>query len=72
MITPDHLQNRQTVTVDDDARVPERLTCASCGEAFVFDSGEHQFSAVLGFVPPRHCRPCRAERRRLSQKGHPR
>lgn len=71
MITPDHLQNRQTVAAphDDGARAPDTRTCASCGEAFVFGPGEQTFYAFLGFVPPRHCRHCRAERRRTSQKG---
>ena len=39
------------------------LTCADCGQEFVFTASEQQFYADRGFSDPRRCRSCRAARK---------
>ncbi|CAN5751426.1 zinc-ribbon domain containing protein [soil metagenome] len=39
------------------------LTCADCGQEFVFTSSEQQFYTDRGFSDPRRCRNCRAARK---------
>ena len=39
------------------------LTCADCGQEFVFTASEQQFYADRGFSDPRRCRNCRAQRK---------
>ena len=43
------------------------ITCADCGQEFVFTASEQQFYADRGFSDPRRCRSCRAQRK--SQMG---
>jgi CxxC-x17-CxxC domain-containing protein len=47
--------------------VDRTLTCADCGQEFVFTASEQQFYADRGFSDPRRCRSCRAARK--SQMG---
>ena len=47
--------------------VDRTLTCADCGQEFVFTASEQQFYADRGFSDPRRCRSCRAQRK--SQMG---
>jgi len=39
------------------------LTCADCGQEFVFSASEQQFYADRGFSDPRRCRSCRSARK---------
>jgi CxxC-x17-CxxC domain-containing protein len=39
------------------------LTCADCGQEFVFTASEQQFYADRGFSDPRRCRNCRSARK---------
>ncbi len=39
------------------------LTCADCGQEFVFTASEQQFYTDRGFSDPRRCRNCRAARK---------
>ena len=39
------------------------LTCADCGQEFVFTASEQQFYSDRGFSDPRRCRSCRAARK---------
>jgi CxxC-x17-CxxC domain-containing protein len=39
------------------------LTCADCGQEFVFTASEQQFYTDRGFSDPRRCRNCRAQRK---------
>jgi CxxC-x17-CxxC domain-containing protein len=39
------------------------LTCADCGQEFVFTSSEQQFYADRQFSEPRRCPSCRAARK---------
>jgi len=39
------------------------LTCADCGQEFVFTASEQQFYTDRGFSDPRRCRSCRAARK---------
>ncbi len=39
------------------------LTCADCGQEFVFTASEQQFYSDRGFSDPRRCRSCRAQRK---------
>ena len=41
------------------------LTCADCGDAFVFDAGEQKFFRERGFTDPKRCPNCRK-----SARGH--
>lgn len=43
--------------------VDRTLTCADCGQEFVFTASEQQFYADRGFSDPRRCRSCRAQRK---------
>lgn len=43
------------------------LTCADCGQQFVFSESEQQFFADRGFSEPRRCSSCRAARK--AQQG---
>ena len=43
------------------------LTCADCGQPFVFTASEQQFYAERGFTEPRRCPSCRAARK--AQRG---
>ena len=36
------------------------LTCADCGQQFVFTASEQDFYAQRGFSEPRRCASCRA------------
>jgi CxxC-x17-CxxC domain-containing protein len=39
------------------------LTCADCGQQFVFTASEQDFYAQRGFTEPRRCGSCRASRK---------
>jgi CxxC-x17-CxxC domain-containing protein len=39
------------------------LTCADCGQEFVFSASEQQFYADRGFSDPRRCSNCRQTRK---------
>jgi CxxC-x17-CxxC domain-containing protein len=40
------------------------LTCADCGQPFVFTAGEQEFFAQKGFQnPPKRCKACKATKR---------
>jgi CxxC-x17-CxxC domain-containing protein len=39
------------------------LTCADCGQEFVFSASEQQFYTDRGFSDPRRCATCRANRK---------
>ena len=39
------------------------LTCADCGQEFVFTASEQDFYAQRGFTEPRRCGSCRASRK---------
>ena len=39
------------------------LTCADCGQEFVFTASEQDFYAQRGFTEPRCCASCRASRK---------
>ena len=43
------------------------MTCADCGQEFVFSASEQQFYADRGFSDPRRCTSCRAQRK--AQRG---
>jgi CxxC-x17-CxxC domain-containing protein len=43
--------------------VDRTLTCADCGQEFVFTASEQQFYADRGFSDPRRCRSCRSARK---------
>jgi CxxC-x17-CxxC domain-containing protein len=45
------------------------LTCADCGEEFVFTASEQEFYADRQFSEPRRCASCRAARK-LSRGGN--
>ena len=45
------------------------LTCADCGQEFVFTASEQQFYADRGFSDPRRCRSCRAQRKAQMSSG---
>ena len=39
------------------------MTCADCGQEFIFSASEQQFYADRGFSDPRRCPTCRAQRK---------
>lgn len=39
----------------------KNLTCAECGEEFLFSADEQQFYMEKGFTEPKRCKPCRAK-----------
>jgi len=39
------------------------LTCADCGQEFVFSAREQEFYATRQFTEPRRCGSCRASRK---------
>jgi len=41
----------------------QEITCADCGNAFVFTAQEQEFFAEKGFSAPKRCRTCRANRK---------
>jgi CxxC-x17-CxxC domain-containing protein len=41
----------------------KNLTCADCGQTYVFTSSEQDFYAQRGFTEPRRCPSCRASRK---------
>ena len=41
----------------------KNLTCADCGQEFVFTASEQDFYAQRGFTDPRRCPSCRASRK---------
>ena len=43
--------------------VDRTLTCADCGQEFVFTASEQQFYSDRGFSDPRRCRSCRSARK---------
>jgi CxxC-x17-CxxC domain-containing protein len=49
----------------------KNLTCADCGQEFVFTASEQDFYAQRGFTEPRRCASCRASRKaaRSSENG---
>ena len=36
-----------------------RLTCADCGEGYVWSASEQEFYKAKGYEPPKRCKPCR-------------
>lgn len=45
------------------------LTCADCGQEFVFSASDQEFYAGRGFSDPRRCPSCRASRRAARSEG---
>jgi CxxC-x17-CxxC domain-containing protein len=45
------------------------LTCANCGQEFLFSADEQEFYAARGFSEPKRCRSCRAARRSEREGG---
>ena len=45
----------------------KNLTCADCGQEFVFTASEQDFYAQRGFTEPRRCPSCRASRKAARQ-----
>ena len=45
------------------------LTCADCGQEFVFSASEQQFYADRGFSDPRRCPTCRRARKAARTGG---
>jgi CxxC-x17-CxxC domain-containing protein len=45
------------------------LTCADCGQEFVFTASEQDFYAQRGFTEPRRCASCRASRKAARQSS---
>ena len=45
------------------------LTCADCGQEFVFTASEQDFYSQRGFSEPRRCRSCRASRKAAHGDG---
>ena len=45
------------------------LTCADCGQQFVFSADDQEFFASRGFGEPKRCRSCRAIRRNEREGG---
>jgi CxxC-x17-CxxC domain-containing protein len=41
----------------------KNLTCADCGQEFVFTASEQDFYGQRGFTEPRRCTSCRASRK---------
>ncbi|MEJ7748229.1 MAG: CxxC-x17-CxxC domain-containing protein [Candidatus Limnocylindrales bacterium] len=41
----------------------KNLTCADCGQEFVFTGSEQDFYSQRGFTEPRRCPSCRASRK---------
>jgi len=39
------------------------LTCADCGREFLFSADDQEFFASRGYLEPKRCRGCRANRR---------
>jgi len=42
----------------------KKLTCADCGQEFIFKEGEQRFFWSKGLAEPKRCKPCRMIRRR--------
>jgi hypothetical protein len=42
----------------------KKLTCADCGQEFVFTEGEQRYFWSKGLAEPKRCKPCRVIRRR--------
>jgi CxxC-x17-CxxC domain-containing protein len=47
----------------------KNLTCADCGQEFVFTASEQDFYAQRNFTEPRRCSSCRASRKAASGDG---
>jgi CxxC-x17-CxxC domain-containing protein len=45
------------------------LTCADCGQQYVFTASEQDFYAQRGFSEPRRCASCRASRKAARGNG---
>jgi CxxC-x17-CxxC domain-containing protein len=45
------------------------LTCADCGQEFLFSGDDQEFYAQRGFTEPKRCRSCRALRRSEREGG---
>jgi CxxC-x17-CxxC domain-containing protein len=45
------------------------LTCADCGQPFLFSESEQSFYAERGFTEPRRCSSCRAARKAQRDGG---
>ncbi len=45
------------------------ITCADCGQEFVFSASEQQFYADRGFSEPRRCPSCRQARKAARGTG---
>jgi CxxC-x17-CxxC domain-containing protein len=45
------------------------ITCADCGQEFIFSASEQQFYADRGFSDPRRCPTCRAQRKAARAGG---
>jgi CxxC-x17-CxxC domain-containing protein len=45
------------------------LTCADCGQEFLFSADDQEFYSTRGFSEPKRCRSCRAQRRSDREGG---
>ena len=46
------------------AFVYKTLTCADCGQDFIFTEGEQRYFWSKGLAEPKRCKPCRVVRRK--------
>ena len=44
------------------------IICATCRTPFIFSARDQEYFVARNFSPPRHCRPCRAERKVVKQR----
>ena len=45
------------------------LTCSDCGREFLFSADDQEFFASRGYLEPKRCRTCRANRRQDRDGG---
>src|SRR6185436_6531578 len=67
LTTDARTRRRDRVGIREEFSFPvyndKNLTCADCGQEFVFTASEQDFYSQRGFTEPRRCPSCRASRK---------
>lgn len=61
----------ETKTENETRTSDKYIVCVSCGDEFIWTAEEQRFYSDKLLSAPRHCQPCRDERRRsLEDRRH--
>lgn len=55
--------------MDKIVYVDKRVFCRGCKQHFILTKGEQEFFYKIGYLPPRRCKPCRKNLKRMERRN---